>query len=583
MRWFINLTTRSKLFLSFGFMMALLAIVVVTAYVAIKELQESEKTLFERDFNVAVDLVELRADANRQRARMLEMILKTRKSDQEAEIQEIKAHAKEIDQLIQSVFERGRNDTRFLARLEELKATLQAYRQTRDQQMGLIFEGKVKEAMELSLGSQDERFEKIRSLTLELGSDAVQKAKAAIARSQQSAVQSTRIFVLVGVVALLLMIFLASFLSRNIAVPLKEISSAAERIASGDLRVAMSPDGRRDEIGVLMKTFRRMVQSLQEMAEVAKKIAARDLAVKIEPRSPEDLLGNAFVNMLDDLRDSARQITEGTSVLGSAASQIVAAAAQVASGAAETATAISETTTTVEEVKQTAQVASQKAKYVSESAHKSLHVSQVGRKSVEETISGMNRIREQMDSIAETITKLSEQGQTIGEITGTVNDLADQATLLAVNAAIEAAKAGEHGVGFSVVAQEIRSLADQSKQATAQVRTILSEIQKATSAAVLATEQGSKAVEAGVKQSNEAAESIRILAESMVESAQAATQIAASSQQQSVGMDQVALAMENIKQAATQNVASTKQTETSAQNLQELGQQLRRLVERYKL
>ena len=582
MRWFLNLATRSKLFLSFGFMMGLLAIVVVTGYLAIRGIQESEKTLFDRDFNIAVDLVEIRALLNRQGGQLLEMTLKTNRPEQETEAQEIKNRAKEIDGLMQRLSERGQRDPRFLIRLDELKAILQQYRQTRDQQVAMVFESKTKEAIQLGLGLQ-ERSERMRVIALELGKDAVQRAKAGIAQSQQSAAQSTRVFVLVGVVALLLMIFMASFLSRQIASPLKEISTAAERIASGDLRVAMSPDGRRDEIGVLMKTFRRMVQSLQEMAEVAKKIAARDLAVKIEPRSAEDLLGNAFVNMLDDLRDSARQITEGTSVLGSAASQIVAAAAQVASGAAETATAISETTTTVEEVKQTAQVASQKAKYVSESAHKSLQVSQVGRKSVEETISGMNRIREQMDSIAETITKLSEQGQTIGEITGTVNDLADQATLLAVNAAIEAAKAGEHGVGFNVVAQEIRSLADQSKQATAQVRTILSEIQKATSAAVLATEQGSKAVEAGVKQSNEAAESIRILAESMVESAQAATQIAASSQQQSVGMDQIALAMENIKQAATQNVASTKQTETSAQNLQELGQQLRRLVGQYKL
>ncbi|MGH9855697.1 MAG: methyl-accepting chemotaxis protein, partial [Blastocatellia bacterium] len=530
-----------------------------------------------------VELVEIRTHLNRQRAQLLEMSFKTNRSEQEAEAQAIRNREKEIDQLIERLSAHGQNDARFIARLEELKAALQEYRQTRDQQMALLFDGKVKEALQLTLGPQEERDEKIRSIALGLGNDAAQRARASVAQSQQRAIQSTRVFVLVGVVALLLMIFMASFLSRNIAAPLQEVSAAAERISTGDLRVVMFSNRRRDEIGVLMHTFRRMVQSLQEMAEVAKHIAAGDLTVSVKPQSSEDLLGTAFANMLDNLRDTTRQITEGANVLGSSASEIVAAAAQVASGAAETATAISETTTTVEEVKQTAQVASQKAKYVSESAHKSLQVSQVGRKSVEETINGMNRIREQMEGIAETITQLSEQGQTIGEITGTVNDLADQATLLAVNAAIEAAKAGEHGVGFSVVAQEIRSLADQSKQATAQVRTILGEIQKATSAAVLATEQGSKAVEAGVKQSNEAAESIRILAESMVESAQAATQIAASSQQQSVGMDQVALAMENIKQAATQNVASTKQTETSAQDLHELGQKLKRLVGQYRL
>jgi methyl-accepting chemotaxis protein len=195
----------------------------------------------------------------------------------------------------------------------------------------------------------------------------------------------------------------------------------------------------------------------------------------------------------------------------------------------------------------------------------------------------MNRIREQMEAIAESTVRLSEQGQAIGEIIASVNDLAERSNLLAVNAAIEAAKAGEHGRGFVVVAQEIRSLAEQSKQATAQVRTILSDIQQATNAAVMATEQGSKAVEAGVKQSTEAMEAIRVLGDSIVESAQSATQIAASSHQQLIGMDQVALAMENIKQASTQNAASTKQAETAAQGLHELGQKLKRLVEQYQV
>jgi methyl-accepting chemotaxis protein len=275
-----------------------------------------------------------------------------------------------------------------------------------------------------------------------------------------------------------------------------------------------------------------------------------------------------------------RQLREAIAQISSSSAEILATTTQVASGSAETATAVSETTTTVEEVKQTAQVSSQKAKYVSEAAQKSAHVSQTGKKSVNETVEGMNRIREQMEAIAETIVRLSEQSQAIGEIIATVNDLADQSNLLAVNAAIEAAKAGEHGKGFAVVAQEVRSLAEQSKQATAQVRSILTDIQKATSAAVLATEQGTKAVDAGVKQSTEAGESIRLLAESIGESAQAATQIAASSQQQLVGMDQVALAMDNIKQASAQNVAGTKQAETAAQNLNELGLKLKQLVER---
>ncbi|HKX52298.1 MAG TPA: methyl-accepting chemotaxis protein [Nitrosospira sp.] len=277
-------------------------------------------------------------------------------------------------------------------------------------------------------------------------------------------------------------------------------------------------------------------------------------------------------------RTITRQLRESIAQLASSSAEIFSTTSQVASAAAETAAAVSETTATVEEVKQTALATSQKAKYVSDSAQKASNISEAGRKSVEEVISGMNRIQEQMESIAESIMQLSEQGYAIGEIIATVNDLAEQTNLLAVNAAIEAARAGEQGKSFGVVAREIRSLADQSRQATAQVRTILGDIQKATNAAVLATEQGNKVVEAGVRQSTETGEAIRLLSTSISEAAQAAIQIAASSKQQMVGMDQVAMAMTNIHQASEQNVAGTRQAESAAQGLYEMGNKLSVLV-----
>jgi methyl-accepting chemotaxis protein len=240
---------------------------------------------------------------------------------------------------------------------------------------------------------------------------------------------------------------------------------------------------------------------------------------------------------------------------------------------------VSETTTTVEEVRQTAQVSSQKAKYVSDKAQKTVQAGETGRKSMEENIAVMGRIREQMESVGESVVRLSEQSQAIGALIAAVDDIANQSNLLAVNAAIEAAKAGEQGKGFAVVAQEVRSLAEQSKQATGQVRTILGEIQKATGSVVMVTEQGSKAVAAGVAQSTAAGETMRILANSIAEAHQAAIQIAVSSQQQMVGMDQVALAMENIKAATTQNVAGIKQAEQAARDLTGLAGRLKLLIE----
>jgi methyl-accepting chemotaxis protein len=373
------------------------------------------------------------------------------------------------------------------------------------------------------------------------------------------------------------------FLTRNIAVPLGEVSAAALKIASGNLSAKPNSDGRRDEVGVLAVAFTEMTASLGQMARVAERISEGDLTVDAKPKSDKDVLGQAFAVMVEKLRRIIGEMQESSNILSSSAQQIVATTTQVASAASETATAVAQTTTTVEEVKQTALLATQKAKFVSESAQRATQVSESGKKSVADSIEAMKEIREQMESIAESIVRLSEQGQTIGEIMLSVNDLAEQSNLLAVNASIEAAKAGEQGKGFGVVAQEMRNLAEQSKQATIQVRGILNDIQKATNAAVMVTERGGKAAEAGVKQSVQAGESVQKLSESISEAAQAATQIAASSQQQMVGMDQVVQAMESIKMASTQNVASTRQTEAAAKNIQELGRKLTELVALYKV
>ena len=315
------------------------------------------------------------------------------------------------------------------------------------------------------------------------------------------------------------------------------------------------------------------------------KLARCILAVNKIMNLDQQLVIDTYIgSLLEKIKDREElerllaQIKETVAVLSSASTEILATTSQVASGTAETATAVSETTATLEEVKQTARLSSQKARLVSDSAQKASQVALSGRKSVEEATQGMQRIQEQMESIADSIVRLSEQSQAIGEIIATVNDMAEQSKLLAVNAAIEANKAGDQGKGFAVVAQEIKSLAEQSKQATTQVRAILGDIQRATSAAVMATEQGNKAVQAGVVQTAETGESIHQLTDSIAEAAQAATQIAASSQQQMVGMDQVALAMENIKQASVQNVSGTRQAEVAAQSLHELGLKLSGMI-----
>ncbi|MBV9125950.1 MAG: chemotaxis protein, partial [Planctomycetes bacterium] len=191
-----------------------------------------------------------------------------------------------------------------------------------------------------------------------------------------------------------------------------------------------------------------------------------------------------------------------------------------------------------------------------------------------DSVAALNTLKDQVEATAENIVALAEQAQTIGDIIASVNDIAEQTNLLALNAAIEASRAGEHGKGFSVVAGEVKALADQSKKATAQVRQILGEIQKATNTAVLSTEAVTKGVQEAIKVSTQTSDTINTLAETLQAASQATVQIVASAGQQSAGMTQIHQAMTNLDQVTRQNLIATRQVEQAAQNLNALGTQL---------
>ena len=435
----------------------------------------------------------------------------------------------------------------------------------------------------IASGKGQQTMDEIRKVVTVMGNAETGLLKKRQADAADAATRTKQVIVFGGLAAAIVLSLAGWFITRNIARPLGEVTAAAGRIADGDLHVEFASAGREDEVGVLMQTFQRMGQSLTVLAGRARQIAEGDLTIQIQPQSAADTLGNAFADMVKNLRRTMQELWESTNVLAASASEILASTVQLAASATETAAAVTETTVTVEEMKQTSQASSQNAKAVADDAQKAMEFARGGKSASDQSIESMAGIRQQMGAVAESILSLSAQGQTIGEIIATVDDLAAQSKLLAVNAAIEAAKAGDEGKGFSVVAQEVRSLAEQSKQATLQVRTILNDIQKATGSAVLTTELGSKLVEAGVRQSTSSGESIRALAASVANAAQVSTQIAATSQQQFAGMDQVAMAMENIRTASTQTVASTRQAETAARQLHELGQHLKDLVGRFKV
>jgi methyl-accepting chemotaxis protein len=277
-------------------------------------------------------------------------------------------------------------------------------------------------------------------------------------------------------------------------------------------------------------------------------------------------------------RSITEPLQQTINTLASASTEIMAATAQQVNGAVEASTVVQQTSTTAQEVKQTATLSLQKAASVADIASQTVGTSQDGLTIVVSSAEAIQQLKTRIEGLAERILAVSDQSQTITEIMATVNDLAEQSNLLAVNAAIEAAKAGEAGAGFAVVASEVKSLAEQSKQAAAQVRSILNEIQRATQSAVVAAEQGVRASGEAELLSNQAGDVIRQLAGGLSESAQAAQQIVASVQQGVAGMDQIVVAIQNVQATSNQNMAATRQVERAATDLNELAATLKRFL-----
>ncbi len=368
---------------------------------------------------------------------------------------------------------------------------------------------------------------------------------------------TTRMFavIIVGTCLALLLVSLAGWaIVRGITVPIQALVDGAEKIGNGVLDHRIAVRGR-DEIGVLAAAFNAMTDKLRDT--MVSNQTERHARAQVE-------------RLLASTREAVGR-------LSSTSAEILASTTQQAAGAEQQAAALAETGAIIDEVTQTAAQAAEQARGVGAAVQRTAEIGVTGRKTVEDSVQAMGTLKEQVESTAETIVTLAEQAQSIGEIIATVNELAEQTNLLALNAAIEAARAGENGKGFAVVAGEIKTLADQSKKATAQVRQILGEIQKATNAAVLSTEAVTKGVGAAADVSAQAGANIATLTETLARAAQAASQIVAAVGQQANGMTQIHDAMRNIDQVARQTLAATRQTEQAAQNLNALGTELAEL------
>ncbi len=322
--------------------------------------------------------------------------------------------------------------------------------------------------------------------------------------------------------------------------PLKSLVRTSEALAEGDVEQRIDVKSN-DELGELGAAYSDVVEYLKEMAAVSQRIAGGDLTVEVKPRSERDALGHAMRQMADQQREliakvkatavsvseASKQLTKAAEQTAQATQQITATIQQVARGAGEQSTSLQQTAGSMDQltraIEQIAGGSQEQARAVDDAARVVEMVSAAiatvsdnagagarewentaesavgGARKTHETVAGMERIKKAMDLVSRRVTDLGDRSGEIGKIVATIDDIAAQTNLLALNAAIEAARAGEQGRGFAVVADEVRKLAERSSVATKEIATLVNGTQAGVREAVNAMQQGSREVEEGYK------------------------------------------------------------------------------------